>query len=154
MTDFRILNVLERDCHLVVCVEHYKDDQWWFTENYCWPGVEGIKRKRLVDSEGWVLMDNGVRAPFHPQTAVEARPGNQRWRQYLPRGRDWARADTPHMDEGSILETIRSHHAKLLAAGFTGGTVDTLGPHPFSERDRAGCPQLLAKFRYLIGRQE
>lgn len=147
MPDFRILDVFQQDHHLIVRAEHFNPDgSFWFLENYIWQGREGLKRKRKTDAQGRILMDDGKPAPLTDHPDVEER------RQFLPLGRDWARHDTPHMDEGSILTTIRSIHEQRLVSGWPQGTIDTLALLMGNSQDEVGCPDLIGKFAALAGR--
>lgn len=150
MPDFKILDVFADNARLVVRVEHYNaDDSVWFTENYCWQGREGLKRKRQTNSDGAYLMDDGNVAPLMPADPVTgfAEP-------YLPDGRTWARYDIPYMDESSILGTIRSTHDDRLVSGWPQGSVDAMSstgqPNP---RDEAGISTLVSLFSSLKGRE-
>ena len=151
MIDFKIIDIFEHYFCLIVLAEHYHaDGGFWFRENYRWLGSEGLIQKRATDSEGRPLLDNGELAPTRP--ADNHRPEEVA---YLPSGRDWARLPAPHVDEGSILDTIRSIHAQRLVTGFPQGTIDRVSAIPDSkitQRDRDGCPVLIAKFAYLKGR--
>jgi hypothetical protein len=153
--DFRIVNVVELDCHMIVTVEHYHDnDSFWFTENYRWRGVEGAKHRRVVDSDGDYLMDDGSKAPTTPN--VRAHLGEVP-DPYLPEGRDWMRHATPTMDNESIYKTIRLIHSQRLVSGWPQGQIDVVSRMPEDNirvEDRNGCHALVAKFQPLIGYSE
>jgi len=148
---FRITDIFLLDCQLIAHVEHlHPDGSFWFSEHYRWQGREGSKRQRMVDDEGFMLMDNGERAPLPdsltPRDIPEA---------YLPDGRDWAWRDAPSMNESSILDTIRSIHQQRLITGWPQGKVDVCArtpDHKISESDRACCQIILDAFVYLRGR--
>ena len=143
----KIVDVFEKDCHLIVLVEHYHaDGSFWFREDYRWQGREGLKQKRATNDQGEALMDDGQVAPTHN---VE---GDQL--HYLPEGREWARLPAPHIVDDSILSVIRSIHAQRLVWGWPQGAIDQVSSIPdskISQRDRDGCPVLIAKFAALVG---
>ena len=147
----KVTDVFQQDCHLIVRAEHYHPDgTFWFLENYRWQGREGLKRKRVTNTAGRLLMDNGKVAPLRIED------GDSTPVAYLPKGREWARRSTPHMDEDSILDTIRSIHRQRLTSGWPQGTVDLvsrISPDKIRQQDRDGCPQLINKFAYLVGRE-
>ena len=140
--DFKILAVFEQDCHLVVRAEHYQPDgSFWFLEHYTWQGREGLKAKRKTDKRGRLLLSDGKLAPQRGDPPES----------YLPTGEEWSRHLPPHVDEDSILSTIRGIHKQRLRDGFP-GVVDTLSSRPFTRDDASGCQVLTAKFSYLAGR--
>jgi len=138
--DFKIIAVYEQDCHLVLRVEHYLDSLPWYKDDYIWQGREGLKRKRKTNANGSLLMDNGRVAPLRDEEP------------YLPAGRNWARYGMPHMDDGSILETIKVAHRRSVENGrpYADGTIGT-AKLTFEDRDYTGCSQLVAKFAHLPG---
>lgn len=150
MPDFKIVGVSQVSHCLVVRVEHYHPDgSLWFIENYRFQGREGLKHKRDTDAEGFILMDDGNRAPLR---AVPNLPSTMA--EYLPAERGWARKTETHMDENSILDTIRSIHAQRLVSGWPQGAVDVLSQSTSAiQRDVDGCSALMARFTALIGRE-
>lgn len=148
MADFRIVDIFTQDGQLVVKAEHFRPDgSAWFTENYTWQGREGLKQKRATNALGQLLLDDGTVAPSDPDPNV---PGRRNFR--LPPGRTWALRPGPHMDESSILSTIRSIHRQRLLTGWP-NTVDRLGNFRPKPEDVTGCPALLARFQALLGRE-
>lgn len=146
--DFQLIDITNVQSHLVVTAEHYHPDgSFWFRENYVWQGREGLKRKRKTDAEGRILMDDGQRAPLRLGIDDELVP-------YLPSGRTWARLPAPHMDEESILTTMRSIHQQRLISGWPQGRIDKISrisESKIRQEDRDGCPILIAKFAALKG---
>ena len=148
MPDFKILDVFERSWHMVVVAEHYQpDDSFWFTENYTFPGVEGVKRKRTTNAGGEALMDNREVAPTYKITPD--RPDNPGISaQYLPEGRSWAREPAPHLNAESILSIIRSVHARRTESGWSVQT-DSIPPLPVNSVNEAGVEVLINTFDSL-----
>lgn len=140
---FKILDVFQDDGHLVVRVQHFQNDLPWFKEDYVWQGREGLKRKRMTNAKGEILLGDQTVAPF-----------DEDGHQFLPPGAKWRYRAAPHMDENSILSVIRSIHAERLFAGtpYTDGTSTT--NRPSSNDDRSGVGKLIAKFAGLKGRTE
>ena len=151
--DFRIVDVFELDCHLIVKVEHYNaDDSFWHVENYRWQGREGLAQKRRrSEITGNLMMDNGEDAPI--RAAADGDPEHA----YLPEGRTWARLPAPYMDDESILSQIRETHAARLVSGWPQGSVDVVGRIPderIAQIDRDGCATIFARFESLKERSE
>ena len=152
MPDFKILDVFEKDCNMVVLVEHYQsDDSFWFTEYYIWQGVQGTKFKRVTNAEGDVLMDDGNPAPWSQRNPDEViKPGAipAELVQTLPPDREWLRETTPWMDNESILGTIRSTHNRRTETGWP-VQHDELPSFQLTERNAEGCTALINKFAAL-----
>jgi hypothetical protein len=158
MPDFKVLEVFEHFCHLVLKVEHYNPDgSFWFLEHYFENGAEGLIRKRKANDQGQLLMDNGEVAPLVNPNPPIRRPGVFRaedYEQYLPDGREWVYHPAPWLDEQSLLSTVRSiHRQRLQNPQQWQGKIDVLPKVSFKENDQLGCSVLMNKFRYLIGRE-
>ena len=146
--DFKIIDVHNQDSHLAVCVEHYNvDGTLWFTENYTWQGREGLKQKRATNADGDILLTDGTVAPYLATNDVGIAE------QYLPEGKSWQLRPAPHMDDESILTTIRATHKDRLVSGWP-STTDTLSPCSCTNEDVDGCDTLVSKFTSLIGCEE
>ena len=145
--DFKILAVFKQDCHLIVRVEHYNvDDSFWFIEHYRWRGRQGLQRKRLTDSQGYILLSDLRRAPRRrnsPKASLAA---------YLPAGAEWAYKPPPIMVDESIIGVITSIHKRRLISGWPERT-DRLGPSTFNDRDQVGCSFLVSVFQHLVGKE-
>ena len=152
MPDFKILDVFEQQCHLIVLAEHYQpDESFWFTEYYVWQGREGTHFKRVTNADGDMLMDDGNPAPWGQSNLDEvAIPGAipPIQKQRLTPGRTWLRETTPSMDNDSILDTIRSTHSRRTETGWPVQT-DTLPSFNMTEKDAEGCVALINKFASL-----
>jgi len=148
MADFKILDVFEKNWHMIVLVEHYQpDDSFWFTEHYIFSGVEGVKRKRTTNSDGECIMDNGEVAPTHKITSDRPyKPGISA--QYLPEDRDWAREPAPHMTVDSILSTIRDTHRRRTESGWS-VQKDSLPPLSKNAVNQDGVDVLISTFGSL-----
>ena len=143
---FQILDVFPHSNHLVVKVQHlHPGGEDWFIEHYVFQGREGLKRKRMVNAEGQLLMDNGNIAP---KRGIPDRPGKSE--QFLPSGHDWARNPPPYMDETSVLQIIQSTHAERTISGWEGD--DILSELSWHQEDEDGAGILIAKLSYLKGR--
>lgn len=147
MPDFEILDVFDRDCHLVVKVQHLLDGSSWHIEHYLFQGREGVRHKRRTNAAGKLLMDDGQVAP---EIDDPIREGEKL--QVLSEGRDWATLSEPHLTEQSILEVIARNHQARVVSGWVGDDVLVSGLQE-SDEDAAGCPVLVAAFTSLIGRQ-
>ena len=148
MPDFRILDVLDHDCHLAVKVQHLHDDgSSWYVEHYLFQGREGLKHKRSTNAAGRLLMDNDEEAPEgdSPEKLPEEAAGPHNQAQFLPEGREWKRNSEPHLHEESILNAIRQHH--IICS-------EPDAPVQQDDVDRQGCEALAAYFQYLRGYQE
>ena len=147
--DFKILDVTAQNGHLVVTAQHYKPDgSPWFTENYLFQGREGLKQKRATNVLGQILQDDDTVAP----TVVVRRGPPDQVEQVLEPGKRWKLLPGPHMDESSILGTIRLIHAQRVASGFQGNN-DRLVTPPSTVEDGTGCNVLLARFSLMKGRE-
>jgi hypothetical protein len=148
MADFKIVQVFEKDCQMVVQVEHnHADGSFWHLEHYVHQGREGLRQKRATTRDGIPLMDNDQIAPL--VDIVEGAITRQDRR--LPPGRTWKLRPGPHLDDDSILETIREIHSLRLLSGWPQGSVDKLSTSKHSDADKAGCPSLTAHFQRLVG---
>lgn len=148
MASYRIIDVSDQHSFLVVRVEHYDDaGDWLFTENYCFPGREGLRQKRMVNAAGKLLMDNDEIAPSDPDDLDD----EEQPRQYLPAGREWKLHPAPHMDESSITDAIKAEHRWRVAGRIGYGVVDDVSETLLgaSTRDEQGCSVLIAKFSSL-----
>lgn len=149
MSDYRITAIYNQDAHMCVAVEHYHPDgSFWFSENYRWQGREGSKRKRATDAEGFLLLDDGQRAPERSAAA-----GETEQEQYLPSGRDWQYRPGLHMDESSLLAAIQSTHDQRRNDGFPQGQIDIIQRLPddkIDQKDKDGCDALVAHFASLV----
>ena len=147
MADFKILDVFADNAWLVIRSEQYNaDGSVWFVENYRWQGREGLKHKRKTNSDGRPLMDDGNIAPLRDVDITGVADP------YLPEGRTCARHEVPHMDESSILRTIRSVHTQRLASGWEQGSIDAISPGKTpSQPDLDGVSVLVTHFESLKG---
>ena len=103
--DFRIIDVGQHNGQLLVEVEHFKPDgSFDYFENYMWQGREGVRFPRAQDSEGYLLLKNGNRAPF------KVNPLTNQLDQYAPNSNSWLRESTPYLDTGSIIGVIQHIH--------------------------------------------
>jgi hypothetical protein len=146
--DFRIIDVCESNCHLIVKVEHCKDDEAWCQEHYQFAGREGGQHQIQTNAAGAALMDNGEVAPTTTTASGITQP-------YLPEGRTYDRYETPFMVDDSILRVIRQCHSARISQPK--GMMDELGCSPMgqiTQEDRDGCEALLSKFIHLIGYSE
>ena len=144
---FKILDVYAQDNHLCVWVQHFRaTGSEWFKEHYLFQGREGLKQKRATDAQGRILMDDGEVAPI--LIRKDGLTGS-----YLPTGRTWKRLPAPHMDDSSILVTIRSIHQQRTASGWIRGD-NTLSNHKSTVEDELGNPVLLERFGHLKGYSE
>ena len=148
--NFKIIDVFTHDGHLVVKAEHFNlDSSFWFLEYYLFQGREWHKHKRAVNARGQTLLDDGTVGPTRP------RPNEpERTEQFLPPGRTWALRPGPHMDDSTILDTIRSIHKQRLVSGWPQGKIDRLGTLKPAPQDTTGCVPLAAHFQHLKGRVE
>lgn len=138
---FNITEVRICDCHLLVKVEHLNDDDSiWFREQYVWQGREGVKQKQATNSDGEPLMDDGNVVPTRGDPPEY----------YLPEGRSCAMRPGPHMDDDSILSTIRDDHAQRQGGfvGYNGWRDEHFG---IGDHDEEGCDILLEQFERLVG---
>jgi hypothetical protein len=146
--EFKIVDVFTHDGQLVVTVEHYNPNgSFWFLEHYTFQGREWSKQKRATNALSQLLLDDGTVAPTNPGVGAGDPP-----QPFLPPGRTWALRPGPHMDDSSILDTIRSIHQRRLVSGWPQGSIDRLGPAKPSPQDTTGAPALAAHFQHLKGR--
>ena len=148
MARIEIVEKFLQDGFFVVLAEHYHEDgSFWFSEHYRWLATEGNKTKRLTNSEGLILMDNGEVAPTR-----DLDPFSEE--QYLPDGREWRRGTDSHMDSSTIWETIKSVHRERTASG-AGGSRNVLnrGPAPAGEEadQISGGDKLMNRFSNIVG---
>ena len=142
---FEVLSVFEIHCHLIARVRHLnRDGSEKCMEDYGWQGRQWFQHKRQVNGSGEMLMDDGSVAPSRLLDEGDSE-------QYLPEGRDWAMQTVPHMDDSSILDTIRSCHHRH-AQGYNGCNDNV--PFKPSQQDRDGCSGLVAHFQHLVGRYD
>lgn len=142
--DFRIIRVFDSNAHLVFQVEHYNaDGSVWFTEHYTWQGREGLRRKRMVNRKGELLLSDQSIAPR-----------DQDGRQYLPAGKKWRYRPGTHMGQESILDTIRTTHDQRLMSGWPQGSADELATALATPEDVDGITAMNRTFRGLVGYSE
>jgi hypothetical protein len=153
--DFRIIEISNHQGQLLVEVEHFKDGEFDYFENYMWQGREGISFPRATDSDGFFLLANGLRAPFEK----DIRTGlmHQYAPQYYPGHDNWKRdRDTPYLDQSSILEVIKERHTirantPLISGEKKRGQSRLIEPNfQFNIRDAAGINLLLQKFAHTL----
>jgi hypothetical protein len=140
---FEIIDVLDHDCDLCVCVNHFHaDGSFWFRENYLWQGREGLRCRIALNADGEPLLSDDSVAPMSDASGY-----------YCPSGMAWKRTSEIYLDvETSILEMIRSTHSRRLLAGWPQGTIDQVPPkQQRSSEDESGCSVLIAKFASLKG---
>ncbi len=146
MVDFIIREVTARDGQLSISADHFDaDGAFWFREEYTWQGREAFKRKKALDPQGRVLMDDGQPAPTRP--VVGGMPGDRE--AFLPPGRSWRRESIPRLKTESILITIRSIHRQRQNSGWPVGDFRGRSIFKGSPEDLNGAPLLRSLFRGL-----
>jgi hypothetical protein len=141
---FRILDVRQEYGHLIIEVEHFKaDGSFWFFEDYTWQGREGLKRSRVKNADGELLLATGKVAAFRLGDRNEKR-------HFLRRGERWKLTRTPMMTTDSILGVVQKIHAQRVTTGWTKGQSRIIvSPKEYKTDDTDGVGQLVTKFRGL-----
>ena len=148
--DFKIIDVFEWHCNMVLRVEHYNPNgSPWFLEHHTRNGQTGLVLKRAVDAKGWPYLENGQLAPSH----IDEIPGGEGPRPFLPSGQRWKYEDVLRLTERKLLYGISQVHKQRLLTGFPQGTIDVLAPMGHTADDELGCARLVDTFKHLIGRQ-
>jgi len=147
MSHIEIVDKFLQDGYFVVKADHFHDEGlFWFMEHYRWQEDEGNQHKRVVDSAGIPVMDNGQSAPTALDDIGETSA-------YLPEGRTWERHTAPHMDDSSIWEVIMADHAQRKLNGYVGGSnILTRNPSVvITPAMSAGGDALMEHFEASVG---
>ena len=163
---FRVVDVRAEYGQLILEVEHFgADGRFWFFEAYTWQGREGGRHPRALDSDGYVLLNNGDRAPLTVGPIGTLVP-------YAPVGTRFMRSQGLYVTEDAVLAVIQQTHAKRAefsnrygwaatggTFGIDSGTEWTRGQHRLTVKpldgsltDYAYVDRLVDAYAHLIGR--